>query len=38
MLAGTTGSLKRRGPNSIEVSHSLRLSTTHLRGSSRMLS
>jgi hypothetical protein len=38
MFDGTTGSAKRRPPNSIEVSHSLRLSTRHLRGSSRMLS
>jgi len=38
MLAGTTGSLKRRPPNSTEVSHSLRLSTRHLRGNSKMLS
>ena len=38
MLAGTTGSAKRRGPNSTEGSHSLRLSTRHLRGSRRMLS
>jgi len=33
MLAGTTGSVKRRPPNSTEVSHSPRLSTRHLRGS-----
>jgi len=38
MLAGTTGKVKRRPPNSTEASHSLRLLTRHLRGSSRMLS
>jgi hypothetical protein len=38
MLAGTTGMRKRRPPNSVLASHSERLSTRHLRGSSRMLS
>ena len=38
MLAGTTGMRKLRPPSVTLASHSERLSTRHLRGSSRMLS